>query len=459
MNGEQEGAGHSDRFGSPSTFNVHRPTFNQSYMKAHVLTIGDELLIGQVVNTNAAWIGEQLSLRGVEVLRAVTMGDDVATIRRELARAYEEARLVVITGGLGPTQDDVTKAAVAEFFGVPLRFDARVFEQVVERFRQRGRRSVPESNRSQALVPEGFEPLPNLKGTAPGLWFAEDGGRLLAVLPGVPHEMRYLMEQEVLPRLHDYADLQLIRHRTLLTTGIGESNLQDRLGDLHGFLGPKLRLASLPSTSGVRLRISATGEDEAAVRAEIARFERHLRERIGSYLYGEEEETLEGVVGGMLRARGRTVAVAESCTGGHVVNRLTDVPGASAYVLGGVIAYCNSIKTGLLGVEAGVLAQEGAVSEAVALQMARGVRNRLGADIGISTTGVAGPGGGTPEKPVGTVWIALSDAQGDETKLLRLVDDRELNKALSSTAVLDLIRRRLLARGEQGTANGEHRRW
>ena len=420
-------------------------------MKAELITIGDELLIGQVINTNAAWAGEQLSLAGVDVLRMVTLGDDVEAIQAALAHAYRTSELVMITGGLGPTHDDVTREAVAGFFGSELRPDPDVLAHIQARFARRGY-DLPASNQRQAVVPEGFEVLPNPVGTAPGLWLAEEGPptRLLAVVPGVPHEMRALMEGEVLPRLRKRKGLRFIRHRTLLTAGIGESNLQERLGDLSGWLGDGLRLAYLPGGGSVRLRATAAGDGQEAVEERLAAFERHLRERSGRYFFGTGTETLEAVVGNMLKAHGQTVAVAESCTGGFVLNRLTNVPGSSAYVVGGVVAYGNAVKAEQLGVSEAALDAEGAVSEVVARQMAEGIREHLGADIGVSTTGVAGPGGGTPEKPVGTVWIGYADASGSEARLLRLAQDRLLNKQLTSIAVLNNLRWRLNGDTERG---------
>ena len=420
-------------------------------MKAELITIGDELLIGQVVNTNAAWAGEQLDLAGVDVLRMVTLGDDIEAIQAALNDAYRTSELVVITGGLGPTHDDITREAIAGFFGAELRPDPDVLAHIERRFARRGY-AMPASNQRQAMVPEGFEVLPNPVGTAPGLWLAEEGtsARLLAVVPGVPHEMRALMEGEVLPRLRKRKGLRFLRHRTLLTAGIGESNLQERLGDLAGWLGDGLRLAYLPGGGSVRLRASASGNDQQAVERRLDAFEAHLRERIGPYFFGTGTETLEAAVGKMLKARGQTLAVAESCTGGFVLNRLTNVPGSSAYVVGGVVAYGNAVKAEQLGVSEAALEEEGAVSEAVARQMAEGVRERLSADVGVSTTGVAGPSGGTPEKPVGTVWIGYADASGSEARLLSLATDRLLNKQLTSTAVLNDLRQRLSGDVEAG---------
>ena len=406
-------------------------------MKAEILTIGDELLIGQVVNTNAAWIGEQLTLLGVDVRRVVTIGDDEAAIRTGLQEAHEVADLVVITGGLGPTHDDVTKTAVAAFFGVGLRFDEEVFKMVSARFARHGT-PMAASNRSQAQVPEGFEVLPNTEGTAPGLWRQEpDGGRIVVVVPGVPYEMKHLFQQAVLPRVARASGLRNLRQRTLLTTGIGESTLQEELGDLTGLLGHDVRLAFLPSIHGVRLRMTAFGADAAG---RLDDLEHYLRSRAGTYVYGVDNDTLETVVGRFLHLRRQTIAVAESCTGGLIAHRLTNVAGSSAYVVGGVVAYSNDVKVRLLGVDPGTLASEGAVSEAVALQMARGVRARFGADLGLATTGIMGPTGGTDTKPVGTVWVGYATAGGERAVLLQLATDRQRNKERAATAALNLVR-------------------
>ncbi|WP_456426220.1 competence/damage-inducible protein A [Rhodocaloribacter sp.] len=415
-------------------------------MTAEILTIGDELLIGQIVNTNAAWIGERLSLLGVEVARMVTIGDGEAVIRAAIEEAVARAGVVIITGGLGPTHDDVTRNALARAFGVPLVYDEQMFEAVKERFAGRGY-AMPESNRTQALRPAGFVALPNPVGTAPGLWRAEtkDGRtRVVAALPGVPHEMKTLMEREVLPRLRAFGDRHVIRHKTLLTTGIGESHLQELIGDLSAFLGPNLGLAFLPSTSGVRLRITARGEDAEEVEERLRGLEEELRSRIGKYVFGEDDDTLEGVVGEMLRVRGLTIATAESCTGGLVCHRLTNVSGSSAYVLGGVVAYANAVKKDVLGVDPEALETYGAVSEAVARQMAEGARRRLGASVAVSTTGIMGPTGGTPEKPVGTVWVGFAGADGSWARRYRFAHDRRTNKALTSTMALNMVRVSLL---------------
>jgi len=413
-------------------------------MRAIIVTIGDELIIGHVLNSNAAWLGEQLVLSGLDVLRTVTVGDDVALLSMELGRALAEADLVIATGGLGPTHDDVTREAVAALYDVDLNYHAEIYERIIDRFRGRAGR-MPESNRKQAMVPAGFTVLRNEAGTAPGLWHDGEKFGMLAVLPGVPHEMKRLFLEEVRPRVLGRGGLRAVAHRTLRTAGIGESSLQDAIGDLSDVLSESLRLAYLPDTSGVRLRISAFGIGQEEVTVKLRDLEERLRRRIARHIYGAGDETIEEVVGRMLKERSLTIAVAESCTGGHVSHAITNVSGSSSYMLGGIVAYSNGVKTQLLGVDPDVLDDSGAVSEGVARQMADGVRARLGADIGISTTGVAGPTGGTQDKPVGTVWIGYSDARGVETRLLRLVQDRRINKELTTTLLLDHVRRNLLS--------------
>ncbi len=413
-----------------------------------MLTIGDELLIGQVHDTNAAWLGEQLTLAGAIVRRMVTVGDDEKALQSELRQSLAESDLVVTTGGLGPTDDDKTREAVAGLFGAELAFRESILENIRERFALRGR-SMPESNRSQAMVPEGFEVLSNREGTAPGLWretqHGEAAGSMLAVLPGVPYEMKHLFTEEVLPRVRHRGGLRVIVHRTLRTAGIGESSLQEAAGDLSGMLSDTLRLAWLPGPGGVRLRMTAFGGSREEADGRVAHLEARLRERIGAYVYGANDETLEEVVGHMLRDRSLTVAVAESCTGGYVAHALTNIAGSSAYMAGGIVAYSNRVKMDVLGVSPETLRKHGAVSEVVAVQMAEGVRQRLGADLGLSTTGVAGPAGGTSEKPVGTVWIGYADAGGVAAHRLQLVRDRMLNKQLTATFLLERVRKNLLA--------------
>jgi nicotinamide-nucleotide amidase len=420
-------------------------------MNAHLLTIGDELLIGQTTNTNAAWLGERLSRLGVQVERTVTVGDDPDTMRDELGRAVRQARLTVLTGGLGPTHDDVTRQVLADYFEAPLRTDDEILDRIRRYYERRGRQ-MPRSAPALAQVPEGFEPLDNPVGAAVGLWFSgtlEGADRLVAVLPGIPQEMNGIFESAVEPRLKAEEDVHAVAHRTLVTSGIGESALQERLGDLSDLLGEELGLAYLPSTSGVRLRLTATNGDTAAAQTQLDRLEARIRERAGAHVIGTGDAELEEVLGRRLRAAGRTIASAESATGGLIGHRLTGVSGSSAYYEGSVVAYANRIKRSVLGVRADAIEEHGAVSEPVALQMAGGVRDVLDVDVGVATTGIAGPTGGTEEKPVGTVWLGYADGVGTRAVRRQFVEDRTLNKELFATAALDLVRRRLEERTDE----------
>ena len=418
-------------------------------MHTVLLTIGDEILLGQIVNTNAAWLGEQLALAGADVRRSETVGDERLAIARAIARATADgAELVVVTGGLGPTHDDITKAVVAEAFERPLVFRQDVFDAVAARFASRGR-VMPASNRLLAEIPDGFEVLPNPKGTAAGLWGERtvDGRRQhVVMMPGVPYEMRAISEASVLPRVRQLGPDQ-VQHRSLLTVGQGESAVAELLGDLAETLAEGVGLAFLPSLGVVRLRLTAKGDDAARVRHALDQSASAVRGRLGTRVFGEDRDTLEGVVGRMLVDQGLTLAVAESCTGGAISARLTAEAGASQFLLGGVVAYCNSVKTALLGVDPETLAREGAVSEDVARQMAAGVRERLGADIGLSTTGIAGPSGGTPDKPVGTVWLGYADADGARAVRLQYTTDRAVNIGLTTTAALNYVRRQRMRDG------------
>jgi len=421
-------------------------------MKAHLLTIGDELLLGQTTNTNAAWLGEQLSLLGIQVARTVTVGDEAPVMRRELDRAYDEAKLVVTTGGLGPTHDDVTKTVVADYFGAEMEVDETLLSQI-QRYYERREREMPDEVAAIAEVPRGFEILDNPVGTAPGLWYADESGeRLLAVLPGVPQEMTNIFEASLRPRLEERPGLRDVTHRTLQTTGIGESNLQAEIGDLSDVLDNRLRLAYLPSTSGVRLRLTAYHPDRDRAEERLDALETELRRRAGRYIFGTGDDTLEGVLGEVLRDRSLTLGTAESATGGLVGSRVTDVSGSSDYFLGGAVTYAYSAKEDLLGVSHETLLEKGAVCEEVALQMARGIRRAVGSNIGVSTTGIAGPTGGSDEKPVGTVWIGYSfvpDPDEEEGEIsyarrLQFVEDRQLNKELFATSALEMVRRQVL---------------
>lgn len=417
---------------------------------AALLTVGDELLIGQVVNTNAAWLGAELTAHGLTVARVLALGDEPAAITEAVRGMLRTADVLILTGGLGPTHDDLTKRAVAEALGRRLAFHPELLAEVEAWFAARGRR-MPAANRLLAEVPEGFEPLPNPVGTAPGLWYAGpvpglEGERVVVLLPGVPYEMQTIAREAVLPRLMARQGESALAQKTWLTVGKGESDLAEQLGDLSGWLSDRLRLAYLPSYGIVRLRATAFGDTAAEARMRLGAFEAFVRERLGDLIFGEGEDTLEAAVGRLLAARGLTLATAESCTGGRVADALTNVPGSSTYFVGGAVVYANEAKVHVLGVDEGVLRTHGAVSEPVALQLAEGARRRFGADVAVATTGVAGPGGGTAEKPVGTVWLGYADALGRRAVRLQLTPDRHLNKHLATTFALDLVRRQLLRR-------------
>jgi nicotinamide-nucleotide amidase len=412
-------------------------------MRCEIITIGDELLIGQVINTNQAFIAERLTAAGITVERMTSIGDTLEDIVQTLEEAWHRQEVVIVTGGLGPTHDDVTKTALCRLLKTDLVPDDRVRERITLLLRSRNA-GWSDSAEQQTLVPRGMLVFVNPVGTAPGL-VAEREGHLLAVLPGVPYEMRELMTGSLIPFLTARAGTPSLVHRTLRTTGIPESMLARELGDVTALL-EGARLAYLPSPRGVRLRITAHEATLEASRATVARIEQRIRDRVQAYIYGVEDEELEEVVGALLAERSLTVAVAESCTGGMLADKFTNVSGSSRYFERGVIAYSNRAKTELLGVPPGLIEERGAVSREVAAAMAEGVRRAAHTAIGLSTTGIAGPTGGTSEKPVGFVWIACADEAGTVVISRRFGNDRLRFKDRASHAALDLLRGRLLGR-------------
>ena len=413
-------------------------------MRAEIVTIGDELLIGQVINTNQSFIAEQLNAAGIAVERMTSVGDDLDLIGEALNEAWNTREVVIVTGGLGPTHDDVTKKALCDLLSTDLVSDEHVRARIKVLLRARGMK-WGEAAEQQTLVPRGMQVFLNPVGTAPGL-VAERGGRLLAVLPGVPYEMRELMTGSIIPFLVARVGEPRIVHRTLRTTGIPESLLAQDLGEIDPLL-EGARLAFLPSPRGVRLRITVQEPTRAGSMEKAARIERRIRERVGQYIYGVESEELEEVVGTLLRERSLTIAVAESCTGGMIADKFTNVSGSSQYFERGVVAYSNRAKHELLGIPLELIQEHGAVSREVAEAMAEGIRRVSETDIGLATTGIAGPTGGTEEKPVGLVWIAYADGRSTTSFSRRLGDDRLRFKDRASHAALELVRRRLLGRG------------
>jgi nicotinamide-nucleotide amidase len=416
-------------------------------VKLEVITVGTELLLGHSLDTNALDLGTALAAAGIEITRRTTVSDKAGAIALAVREALDRSGAVLTTGGLGPTRDDLTKQAVAGVFGVPLVLNESVLQQIEERFRRFGRKMTP-SNRIQAELPQGAVVLPNPRGTAPGIWLEDEAGRLVIMLPGVPVEMRGLLVEQVLPRLVARAQAArqapaVIRSRTLRTTGTPESALAERIAAIEDGLDP-LTLAYLPSTAGVDVRLTAwemaPGEADRRLGAAVEQLKREL----GHRCYGEEPADLAGVVLDLVRGRGQKLAVAESCTGGMLGARLTAIPGASDTFVGGVIAYSDHVKTALLDVPQATLDQHGAVSEQTVRAMAEGATRAFGVECALAVTGVAGPAGGTPEKPVGFVWLAAR--RGGETRALQrqFLGARDEIRARSAQGALDLLRLLLL---------------
>lgn len=409
---------------------------------AWVVTIGDELLRGEIVDSNKSFLSERLLMLHLEAARHVTVPDEPAAIEEILREAAHRARVVLVSGGLGPTRDDITTQVAARTFGRELVRDAAELERIDRYFRSVGRR-MSENNAKQADFPSGAEVLPNPLGTAPG-FMLEAEGALLFFMPGVPRELYRMMDEEILPRIEGRLDHgRIVRAQLLRTFGLGESTLDQELGDL-ARQDPDTTLGFRTQFPDNLVRVLVRAKTEADAERKLGAVVAEIRARLGPLVVGSGEQRLPQIVGELLLERGRTLAVAESCTGGLLCSRLTDVPGSSGYLLEGVVAYANEAKVRDLGVSAADLEAHGAVSEQVALQMAQGVRRRSGADIGVATTGVAGPGGGTPEKPVGTVVIGYADAEVGHAHRYQLMRDRDRNKELASQIALEWIRRRLL---------------
>jgi nicotinamide-nucleotide amidase len=412
-------------------------------VKLEVVTIGTELLLGAALDTNALDLGTALAAAGIDVTRRTTVSDKPAAVADAVRGALERTGAALTTGGLGPTRDDLTKQAVAGLFGRPLVLDEGVLRHIEERFRRFGRRMTP-SNRVQAEIPQGAVVLPNPRGTAPGIWLEDDAGRLVIMLPGVPVEMRGLLVEQVLPRLvaralaKDGAPV-VVRSRTVRTTGVPESALAERIAAIEDGLGP-LTLAYLPSIAGVDLRLTAWEMAPDQADRLLGEGVGKLQRELGDRAYGVESTDLAGVVLDLLKKSGRKLAVAESCTGGMLGARLTAIPGSSDVFVGGVIAYSDDVKTGMLDVPQATLEQHGAVSEQTVRAMAEGAARAFGVDCALAVTGIAGPGGGTPEKPVGTVWIAAR--HGAETRALQrqFLGERDEIRARSAQAALALLR-------------------
>lgn len=411
-------------------------------MKAEIITIGDEILIGQIVDTNSAWIAEQFNLSGIEIYQITSVHDDKEHILEALKKAEEKVDLVILTGGLGPTKDDITKNVLCDYFHTKLVFHEPTFQHIKQRFKNRNI-DLNKLNRDQALVPESCTVLPNKAGTAPGMWF-EKNDTIFVSVPGVPFEMKYLVENEILPRLQNNGKTKAIFHKTVQTQGLPESMLAQRIGNWENSLPKNIKLAYLPNPMSVRLRLSAIGNNLNELKEQVQNEIERLKQLIPDHIFGYDNETLAEIIGRMLLEKGQTLAVAESCTGGYISHLITSVSGSSGWYKGGVTAYSNEIKQSLLGVSAESLEKNGAVSEQVIREMAEGARNRLNADFAVATSGIAGPTGGTDEKPVGTVWIAVATPGKTVAEKFVFGDNRDRNIIRSSQTALQLLRRKLL---------------
>jgi nicotinamide-nucleotide amidase len=411
-------------------------------MKAEVITIGDEILIGQIIDTNSSWIGQELSKTGISVVHRTSVSDQRQAIIDALNHAKQRADIIIMTGGLGPTKDDITKHTLAEYFGVGMVLHNETLEWVTSIFKKRNLPMI-DTNLNQAMVPQNCEVLFNKNGTAPGMWFEEDG-KVFISMPGVPFEMKGIFEDHCISRLQKRFSLPVIIHRTILTCNIGESFLAKKIETLENALPPHIKLAYLPNIGQVRLRFSGHHNHYATLKEEMDAIVSNLYDLVGEYIFGEENDTLEKTIGVLLKGKEKTLSTAESCSGGYIAHLITSVPGSSAYYKGSIVSYANAIKTDELGVDPEILKTVGAVSEACVIQMAEGIRKKFKTDYAVSTSGIAGPDGGTETKPVGTVWIAVSGPSQTIAKQFALGDNRERTIQRTGIQALDMLRKMLL---------------
>jgi nicotinamide-nucleotide amidase len=411
-------------------------------IKAEVITIGDEILYGQITDTNTQWMSAELDKLGIKTIRKSSVGDEREEIWKLLDESTGRADIILITGGLGPTKDDITKKTLADYTDDVLVRNPLALEHVTEFFSKLGR-ELSDLNRQQADLPSRCTYLPNPVGTAPGMWFIHEG-KVIVSMPGVPFEMKYLMEHEVIPRLKEHFERPVILHKVVRTAGIGESWLAEKIESWEDQLPPHIKLAYLPNLGQVRLRLTGIGFDEEKLRAEINAEKDKLYPLIKEYYYGEGDEDLEKTIARLLLEKKATLSTAESCTGGYLAHCITALAGSSAYYLGSVISYSNQVKMDLLGVKEETLAAYGAVSEETVIQMAHGAKEKLKTTYALATSGIAGPDGGTPEKPVGTIWIACSGPNGTVARKIMSAKDRLTNIEYSSKVALNLLRKVIL---------------
>lgn len=410
---------------------------------AVILTIGDELLIGQTVDTNSAWMGEKLSALGIKIVEKIAVADTKEGIESGLKRAIEKSQIILVTGGLGPTKDDITKKVLADFFGMGMRFDEPTYERIQRLFERWGR-STTDAHREQCYMPDGAQLLANKMGTAPGMLF-EEMDSIIISMPGVPFEMKYIMEKSVLPMIKNKFTVQKIVHHTILTAGEGESRIARQIEKVVDSFPNHVSIAYLPNLGSVKLRLTAIGENESKLKEEINLYAKEIEDILGDLVFGYGKETLSSTIGKIALEKGLTIGTAESCTGGLVSSKIVLSPGASSYFLGSVTAYSYELKQTILGVKEETLQEHGAVSEETVKEMVLGANNHLGVDVSIAISGIAGPGGGTEEKPVGTIWMACGNESRIDTLKLSAGKNREKNIEYASNYALNLLRKFLKA--------------
>ncbi len=406
-------------------------------MLAEIITIGDEILIGQIVDTNSAWMASELNLIGIKVKQVSSVSDDAEHIIEALQLAEKRVDIILITGGLGPTKDDITKVTLARYFNMGFRRDQETLEHVTDIF-TRYHKPMIESNRKQADVPEGCTVIMNKNGTAPCMWF-EERGKVFVSMPGVPFEMMYLMKEEILPRLKQAFKLPCIYHKTILTANIGESFLAVEIEEIEDSLPPHIKLAYLPRLGQIRLRLSGTGTDEDILKAEVEAFARQIINKVRKYVVVDQDVTLEKALLDIMDEKKLTLSTAESCTGGYIAQLITQHPGCSSVFAGGAVTYSNALKVSVLGVKQQTLDVYGAVSEETVKEMAAGARTNFKTDYAVAVSGIAGPDGGTPTKPVGTVWVAVASERKVVARLFNFSNRRIQNIERSAVAALAML--------------------
>ncbi len=412
-------------------------------MQATIITIGDEILIGQTIDTNSAWMGEKLNDIGVKVYEILSISDSKEHILQAVDKALNDSEIVLITGGLGPTKDDITKKTLAEYFNTELVIDEQIMADLVAFYEIR-QRPLLESVKGMAYLPKDCEVIRNLKGTAAAMWF-QRGEKVVVSMPGVPYEMKDFMRRVVIPRVQKQFNTPIIIHQTTLCAGLGESIVAEMIKEVEDSLPPHIKLAYLPNLGILRLRLSASGQDEKALEEEVSRYTNQIKAIMyPKYAFGKDNDKLEGVIGDLLKEKNATLSTAESCTGGLIAHKITSIPGSSAYYMGGAVTYSNELKMKVLGVKESTLQAHGAVSEETVKEMAQGAILQFDTDYSIAVSGIAGPGGGTDEKPVGTVWLAVASREEVFTRNYSFPASRSINVGISATMGLALVRRLIM---------------